>query len=312
MSTPVNQPRHQTATDGFIVVAVLWIIAALATLTSIYALYINNTTHAFAENDDRTRTEAAISASLSLTAYELSTKGNEHPSTRSHFNFRLGRANVAVAYFPETARIDLNAAPKALLAGLFSALGASDERASIYADRIIEWRTPPGNRSNADGASLYRTAGFEYDPRQASFASISELWLVRGLPQELVARAMPYLTVFSGGAGIDPLDAPPMVLSALPGMTPSLLNTILHQRSAEPQNERALLAMLGPLQTETVATKSDATRIAMHIQFDNGRKVEAEAVITVSNKSRNPYRVLFWRDNLDGDLSETPYSETPR
>ena len=35
------------------------------------------------------------------------------------FSFRLGQANVAVEFRSEAARIDLNAAPKQLLVGLF-------------------------------------------------------------------------------------------------------------------------------------------------------------------------------------------------
>jgi hypothetical protein len=34
---------HQERSDGFILVAVLWILAALATLAAIYSVYVNET-----------------------------------------------------------------------------------------------------------------------------------------------------------------------------------------------------------------------------------------------------------------------------
>src|SRR6202043_2686562 len=95
-------------------------------------------------------------AALELTAYRLGVSAAQptvpaaQPSgstadqkpTPGFFTFRLGRGNVSVNFISETARIDLNAAPKELLSGLFTVLGAQRQNADQYADRIITWRTP--------------------------------------------------------------------------------------------------------------------------------------------------------------------------
>ena len=138
-----NYSSRPSARDGFIIVAVLWILIALATLASIYSIYINNSALAVSVTDDRLQAEALVSASLELTAYRLTDPKNDLRPTRGRFSFRLGRANVVVDFSSETARIDLNAAPKVLLTGFFYALGASDEDADRYADRVIGWRTTP-------------------------------------------------------------------------------------------------------------------------------------------------------------------------
>src|SRR5438552_5596490 len=57
--------------DGFIVVAVLWILAALATLASIYASYVASTVIASRVNDERIQTHALVSAAVELAAYQL-------------------------------------------------------------------------------------------------------------------------------------------------------------------------------------------------------------------------------------------------
>src|SRR4051794_13907559 len=63
--------RFMAPNDGFIVVAVLWILAALATLASAYAVYVANTASASRVNDDRIQAQGLLSAAVELTAYRL-------------------------------------------------------------------------------------------------------------------------------------------------------------------------------------------------------------------------------------------------
>src|SRR5262252_656423 len=155
----IVQRRKQASSDGFVLVAVLWILSALAALAAIYAIYVANTAVAIAGSDDAIEADALMSASLELTAYQLFGMPAQARPTRGAFDFRLGRANVAVEFCSEAARIDLNEAPKELLAGLFVALGAQPDAAGQYADRIIGWRTTPKKDTQDVEASLYRAAG---------------------------------------------------------------------------------------------------------------------------------------------------------
>ena len=110
----MNAPRR----EGFIVIAVLWILGALATLVSIYAIYVIDSAASFAAHDDRLRAEALVSGALELTVYRL--KAADARPSHGSFNFRLGQANMAVEFRPETARVDLNTAPKELFVSLSS------------------------------------------------------------------------------------------------------------------------------------------------------------------------------------------------
>ena len=56
----------------------------------------------------------------------------------------------------------------------------------------------------------------------------------------------PYVTVYSGEAKVDALDADPTVLAALPQMTPDLLGPLLKLRSAPDADAAALTNALGP------------------------------------------------------------------
>jgi general secretion pathway protein K len=189
-----DRSRHS---EGFIIVAVLWMMSALATLAMIYSVYLANSAIALSVNDDEIQTEALVSAALELASYRLIVAAKETRPTRGTFSVRLGTANVAVDFVSETARIDLNAASKDMLSGLLAVLGARSGDAERYAERIIGWRTKPKLETQANEESLYRAAGLNYSPRAAPFAHSSELWLVAGLPPALIERALPYVTVYS-------------------------------------------------------------------------------------------------------------------
>lgn len=284
--------RAPRAADGFIVVAVLWILSALAALVSVYAIYVANTAVALSVNDDPVVAEGLVSAGVELAAYRLISVPKDARPTRGEFAFRMGKANVAVGFRGETARIDLNAAPKELLAGLLGVLGAQPNEAQQYADRIIGWRTPASQEREA---SLYRQAGLNYGPRGAPFAHVAELWLVAGLPPALVERALPHVTVFSGRAEINAGDAAPEVVAALPGMSPARLGALLAQGAERALDGRAVLP-------GTTTEGGDAVRVTVRIAFDKGRHLAFEVVILVRDFVEDPFRVLSWREDFDAQF----------
>lgn len=284
--------------EGFIVVAVLWILGALALLASIYSYYITNATVGVGLSDERLRAEAITAAGIELAAYHM-LADPARPVTSGRFTFRADRAAVGVDFRSETARIDLNTAAKPLLAGLFTALGAPAQAADGYADRIIAWRTPVAAGVATDEVSAYRTAGLTYGPRLGPFPHTGELSLVLGLPEVLVERALPFLTVYSGQAQVHLVDAPPEVLAAIPGLGPQRLREVLVRRQGGDQNVQNLVAGLGPAQPFVTTTGSRAVRVTVRIDFESGRRMRTEAIILLSDGGTEPYHTLSWRDLED-------------
>ena len=232
MCAPTSESMTpDAASGGFILVAVLWILGALSALVSIYAVYVMNTSAGLTVHDDRLRAEALTSAALELTADRILSATKESAPVGGRFEFRLSAARVDVEYQPENARVDLNAAPKPLLVGLFSALGSHQRDAEIYGDRIVAWRTPPANEKDTEAAA-YRTARLGYEQRGAKFPHAAELSLVRDLPLAVVERVLPFVTVYSGRPQVNVMAASPKVLAALPGVTLEGLNAILALRQA--------------------------------------------------------------------------------
>ena len=147
-------------------------------------------------------------------------------------------------------------------------------------------------------ASAYRVAGLPYKPRRAPFQSVSELWLLLGLPPQLVEHVLPFVTVFSGRPDIDAAVAAPTVVAAQPGMTPEKLQGVLDARAATAAgNGRRLGGAPAPAPQ---AEGGGSVRVKLRIGFDNGRQIRAEAVILIIEGDEEPYRILSWQDDFDG------------
>jgi general secretion pathway protein K len=297
---PALFSRSRGAARGFILIAVLWIIAALATLASIYSIYAIRTAAASHVADDRLQAEASIRAGVELAAFQLLAAPEQTRPTHGALEARIGRTKIAVRYRSERARIDLNAAPKELLAGLFVAVGIGDSEAESYADHIVGWRVAPDPNADNAEASAYKTAGLPYPPRQAPFNDPLELSLVIGLPPEIVERILPDVTVFSGAAQIDVIDADPEVLAALPNMTPDILQKVLAARAANPEDSQGLTKLLGPAGGGAGVEPGKTFRVGVLVDLGRGRRVDAEVVFALNDGDEEPYDVLYWRDDFDG------------
>jgi general secretion pathway protein K len=288
---------RQECSNGFIVVAVLWIVAALATLAMTYSVYVTATAFALAGYDVRLQAQELATAGVELAVYKLTENPEAQPS-RGKFGFRLGGAEIAVDFRSENGRIDLNFAPKQLLVGLITVLGTEREAAEAFADRIIAWRTPRPRTADSEEL-LYRTAGKNYAPRHGPFQHVNELGLVLGLTSDVVDRALPYLTVYSGQPEINVLDAAPEVLAALPGVAPGRIEILLAQREGAPQD--ILNAQLGPAAQYVTAQASKANRVTVDVRFDTNRRMRSEAVVLLLDDDVAPFRFLSWRDET-GEL----------
>ena len=290
---------RQGAASGFILVAVLWIIAALATLASIYSIYAINTAAASHVADDRLQAQASIRAGVELAAFQLLAAPEKTRPSHGAFEARVGRTEIAVRYRSERARIDLNTAPKELLAGLFAAIGVSDPQAADHVDRILAWRTTPDPNVENTEPAAYKTAGLPYPPRQAPFDDPLELGLVLGLTPDLVERILPDVTIFSGAAQVDVVSADAEVLAALPQMTPEILQGVLAARAATPEDGQRLLKALGPARDGASVEAGTSFRAEIEVDLGRGRRVEAEVVFQLNDGAEEPYDVLYWRDDFD-------------
>jgi general secretion pathway protein K len=286
-----DRAEASSSEQGVVIVAVLWILMALSALAVIYSVYLSASAQALAVNDTSLQTEALVSGSLELTAYQLTLAGDKGRPSRGSFHFRMDDAEVLVNFTSEAARIDLNFAPKEILASLFAGLGANKEAAKEDADRIVGWRTRPAPGATNDEEALYHAAGLNYPPRQSLFTHVGELALVVGLPPALVDRALPFVTVFNGSPGVDPAIAAPEVIAALPKADSDQSKDILSGGPSAAADASA------PAPNDASTAKSTCYRVEAVINFNDGRRAASEVVIALGDKVE-PYRVLSWQDDV--------------
>ena len=284
---------------GFILVAALWMLAALAALASAYAIYAVETAPSAALPEERLRAEAALRAGVELCAFRQLAWPKEARPDAGAFSTLIGAVRIDVVYRSESARVDLNTAPRDLLAGLFAQLGASSSTAAFVADRVLGWRGKLEDSARRQEEALYAKAGLSYGPLGAPFDNVLEISLLPGMTPALAARALPYLTIF-GAAKIDPLVADPVVLSALPGATRALVNGFVVARNGPRPDAAALARMAGPLKEFFAIDANDHVRAEIVATLAN-RRIRAEVVLKISGSSGSPYEILAWRDDFDGE-----------
>ena len=124
--------KGPTTSSGFVLIAVLWIIATLSTLATIYALYVNATATGLNAYDRELIAEGASRAAVELAALRiLSTPEQARPHS-GKLELVLGNTQVRARYESEGCRVDLNSASKELLEALFLASGAADDAATLW------------------------------------------------------------------------------------------------------------------------------------------------------------------------------------
>ena len=145
---------------------------------------------------------------------------------------RLFATELRIRVRDECGKVDLNTGWGGLLSGLLTAV-AGEKAGFAIGQAILDWRDPDDRRrvGGAEDAD-YAAAGLSYGAGDGLFESIGELQQVMGMTPELYARLAPEVTVECLGAGIDPLAASPLLLAAVPGMVPGVLDRFLETRRA--------------------------------------------------------------------------------
>jgi len=288
--------------EGFVLIAVLWMLAALAALVSTFSFYAMSTTPSAMLPEERLRAEAALRAGVELCAFrQLAWPKSARPDA-GVFSTQVGASRIDVDYRSENARVDLNAAPPKLIAGLFEKLGATNTSADLLADRIVAWRGQLKESERRKETAIYTKAGLSYGPLGAPFDNTLEIALLPGMTPGFVARALPFVTIF-GRATIDPLAAGSVVLSALPGATPDTIKGFVRARNGPRPDAETFGRLAEPVKDYVSADPSDYVR-AVIVASVGERTLRAEVVLKLTENSATPFEVVFWQDDFDGEGSD--------
>lgn len=203
----------------------------------------------------------------------------------------------------EGGKIDVNAAPVQLLAGLFRRAGLDDGAAQDLAAALADWRSPgrlgapPSPRDDS-----YRRGGLAYLPPHKPLQSVEELRNLLGMTPELYRRIRPYLTVYSRRIDVNVATAPRDVLLAVPGMTAQSVDRLIAARGTM-QTSRAAAAGLGSASAGFLRLTDSAGlgsgpdyTVTVLARSAGGAEFRQSAVIEIAGTRERPYRILSWID----------------
>ena len=208
--------RHQR---GMALIAVLWIVAALAILATGMTQSVRQQVRVTALTLDAVAAQAVGDGAIALALQALQTMP-QRPQQAVTETVTYGGADIAVEVMPLDGLISLNGASVPLLTALLQVAGGLPApQAEALAQQLDDWRAGRGGELGT--------------PVPRHFEAPEDLLLVPGVDYTLYARLRPLVTTDQrGGDRVNPLAAPPAVLAVLARGDVALAERIAAQRAA--------------------------------------------------------------------------------
>jgi len=277
-----------TRQRGVALLTVLWLVGLLTLLVGGYSLLVRTEVQLARQQVQQQQARLLAEAGVALTLRQLLQPGSEalqwgrdgapHP-------LRLEPGELQLEVRDASGYIDLNRAQRPLLAALLRHLEVPFEARQRLLDRILDWRDAD-DLVRLQGAERrdYLAEGRQYGPKNDGFERVDELLWVPGMDAALLARARPYLTLYSGRDGVNPRAASPAMLKLLTANDEALVADIL---AARRQGGR-----LGRLAQPT-AGDSGRLQLQVRAQVDGGARAELRVVAELL-PGQGQYRILAW------------------
>lgn len=226
MSAPQRRYRGRGRTGagsarraaGMVLIAVLWIVAALAILVTGMAQTLRGQARSAGAERQLVQAAALGDAAIHI-AVQAVLAGRAPPTRLTVVQAQYRGQSMAVEILPLNGLIDINGAPPALLARLFVvAAGLAPRQAELLAQAAVDWRAQRADGGN--GAAR----GFE---------ACEDLLQVPGVDYGLYATIAPLITAdLAGGGRVNPMAAPQPVLTVLADGNAALAGRIAARRDA--------------------------------------------------------------------------------
>lgn len=296
---------------GIALVLVLWLTILLTVIASGFAYSMRTEALAARNAIAVAQARALADGAIARASFEMIRPrmvGETWLADGSVHYWTEGDVPIAASVVDESGKIDLNAAPDALLKSLLQTAGGLDgDTADHLVAAIDDWKTA-GDVKRPNGAKLpeYQAAGLTYGPANAPFETVADLQRVLGMTPALYTAVAGSLTIFSRQAGVNPAYASRTVLLAFPNATPEIVDAYLVLRSQALSNRQP--APPFPVASGGAA-QANVWRIRAEVTIADGATFIREAVIRQGGDPLHPATVLLWQE---GDQRLLPPPPTPQ
>ena len=283
---------------GIALISVLWITGLLAVMAASFASNTRTETRLAHNQEENAKAEALADAGVHRAAFGLldADPARVWRAGGNGYAFSLGEGDVQIWIEDEDGKIDLNAAPLQLMAGLFAALGLAEQDARRLADRVGDFRDEDSEAEPLGAEDeAYFDAGLLDGAADRQFATESELLRVLGMTQTLYQQVRPYVTVYSGSEGIDVTRAPRPVIEALPGITPQVVEALLTAgRDVDPFSLIEDQQLLAEFESYFVPSRDLVFTIRALGRTTGGGNFLRRAVIELDPSREQPFLIYAW------------------
>ncbi len=284
--------RGQDAERGAALLIVLWMLLLLSLLA---AAFISTTRSdlAIARNDiesARARELADAGVARAVLAFSEPDPARRWRADGTRYEWRFGGGTIAVAIVAESGKIDLNAAPRAVLESLFRRAGADAGASARLADAALARREEAAQVQIAAAGA----GPAAIDPGEPAFAAIEDLGTVPGMTPPVLYAALPLVTVYSRLPTVDPSAAPRAVLLALPGASEADVDQFIAARTAQAEGTGLALAPPPSLAPFLAPAASSAITITSSARTDTGARFVRAALVSLRDAQGRPFVVKRW------------------
>lgn len=218
----------------------------------------------------------------------------------------MGNGFYNVSITDESGKVDINTASEVILKNILINSGIKDEDADIIVDSIMDWKDADDlHRLHGAESDYYMSLPNPYKAKNANFDTVEELLMVKGVSSGLLYGSggkkgiIDILTVNSKNRLININAAPREVLTAIPGVTPEIADSILSQRMVK---EIKNMQEVQGISSETAAMMSQYVRTDGSNTFtieSNGYisdKTKGYAIKTTVNiLGNNRYNYIYYK-----------------
>lgn len=282
---------------GFALLAALWGLTLLGFLAAALSGAARTEATIARNQSEAAQAQAAADGGARLAIARLAAVGDAMRRDGAPWTYVLGDAAVSVSVTAAGGLVDLNAAPPALLAAAFRAAGQTPEAAAQLADRVADWRDADDDRRPQGAEASDYAASNAPPPANRRFEALVELKRTLGVDPDLYARALPFFTLQSRRAGIDPRFAPPPLLRALPAVDPQAVEALLARR---PLPDDAAVRELGLPAELTASAVGDVLEIfaVARLPGERGRERRAgrRATLRLTGALADPAWLHAWEE----------------
>jgi general secretion pathway protein K len=339
-SLTIGDWRPATNESGVILIALLWILTALAVIALSFSresfVEVAAARNAQSLEDSYFVARAGISAATyqllqryfnpSLRQPEL--QDVPDPTELGIMTGSLGGGVYQVNIQDESGKLNVNYVLEDQLRALTEAAGIDKQDGDIITDSILDWKdTDPAHHINGAEDDYYQALNPPYRAKNGNIDTPEELLLIRGItPEYFYGRPerdaggsifykyglSRYLTVYSQSRQINVNYAPLPVLQSIPGMPQEAAKAIYDRRHVKPfkatREINDLGVNLGTTAGQFLAvgqTDTFTLTASAHAANSNVRRV-IRAVVKLEPGSKKPYRILYWNENIPDYEGMTP------